>query len=53
MGAGNAEGGMDAGNILKPALARGEFQLIGATTLKNIAVLKRWCDRSPFPRSHG
>ncbi|WP_134992241.1 UvrB/UvrC motif-containing protein, partial [Oenococcus oeni] len=34
MGAGNAEGGMDAGNILKPALARGEFQLIGATTLK-------------------
>ncbi|WP_313593686.1 AAA family ATPase, partial [Leuconostoc lactis] len=33
MGAGNAEGGMDAGNILKPALARGEFQLIGATTL--------------------
>ncbi|WP_220751094.1 ATP-dependent Clp protease ATP-binding subunit [Apilactobacillus xinyiensis] len=34
MGAGNAEGGMDAGNILKPALARGEFQLIGSTTLK-------------------
>ncbi|MBW1605388.1 ATP-dependent Clp protease ATP-binding subunit [Lactobacillus sp. Sy-1] len=33
MGAGNAEGGMDAGNVLKPALARGEFQLIGATTL--------------------
>ncbi|MEJ6399589.1 ATP-dependent Clp protease ATP-binding subunit [Nicoliella lavandulae] len=34
MGAGNADGGMDAGNVLKPALARGEFQLIGATTLK-------------------
>ncbi|MCT3399753.1 ATP-dependent Clp protease ATP-binding subunit [Lentilactobacillus hilgardii] len=34
VGAGNAEGGMDAGNVLKPALARGEFQLIGATTLK-------------------
>lgn len=33
MGAGNAEGGMDAGNVLKPALARGDFQLIGATTL--------------------
>jgi ATP-dependent Clp protease ATP-binding subunit ClpE len=33
MGAGNAEGGMDAGNVLKPALARGEFQLMGATTL--------------------
>lgn len=34
VGAGNAEGGMDAGNVLKPALARGELQLIGATTLK-------------------
>ncbi|MBP2057608.1 ATP-dependent Clp protease ATP-binding subunit ClpE [Lactobacillus colini] len=34
VGAGNAEGGMDAGNIIKPALARGEFQLIGATTIK-------------------
>ncbi|CAM2877371.1 ATP-dependent Clp protease ATP-binding subunit [Fructilactobacillus fructivorans] len=34
MGAGNAEGGMDAGNVLKPALARGDFQLIGATTMK-------------------
>lgn len=33
VGAGNAEGGMDAGNVLKPALARGEFQLVGATTL--------------------
>ncbi|KRO22735.1 ATP-dependent Clp protease ATP-binding subunit ClpC [Lactiplantibacillus fabifermentans DSM 21115] len=33
MGAGNAEGGMDAGNVLKPALARGDFQLVGATTL--------------------
>lgn len=34
VGAGNAEGGMDAGNIIKPALARGDFQLIGATTIK-------------------
>jgi len=32
VGAGNAEGGMDAGNVLKPALARGELQLVGATT---------------------
>ena len=32
VGAGNAEGGMDAGNMLKPALARGELQLVGATT---------------------
>lgn len=31
-GAGGAEGGMDAGNMLKPALARGEVQIIGATT---------------------
>ena len=34
VGAGNAEGGMDAGNVLKPALARGELQLVGATTFK-------------------
>ncbi|MEY8507698.1 ATP-dependent Clp protease ATP-binding subunit [Lachnospiraceae bacterium 42-17] len=33
IGAGGAEGAMDASNILKPALARGEFQLIGATTI--------------------
>lgn len=33
VGAGNAEGTMDAANILKPALARGEIQCIGATTL--------------------
>lgn len=32
VGAGAAEGAMDAGNILKPALARGRIQLIGATT---------------------
>lgn len=32
VGAGSAEGAMDAGNILKPALARGKMQLIGATT---------------------
>ena len=33
IGAGGAEGAIDAANILKPALARGEIQLIGATTL--------------------
>ena len=34
VGAGSAEGSLDAANILKPLLARGEIQLIGATTLK-------------------
>ena len=33
IGAGKTEGSMDMGNMLKPALARGELQLIGATTL--------------------
>ncbi len=33
VGAGDAEGGMNAANILKPALSRGEIQVIGATTL--------------------
>ncbi|MFO7636849.1 MAG: ATP-dependent Clp protease ATP-binding subunit [Clostridia bacterium] len=35
MGAGEAEGAMNAANILKPALARGEVQVIGATTIKD------------------
>jgi len=34
MGAGEAEGAMNAANILKPALSRGEIQVIGATTIK-------------------
>ena len=34
VGAGKAEGAMDAGNLLKPALARGELRCIGATTLE-------------------
>ncbi|TFB46740.1 ATP-dependent Clp protease ATP-binding subunit [Cryobacterium tagatosivorans] len=34
IGSGGAEGGMDAGNILKPRLARGELHVVGATTLK-------------------
>src|SRR5690606_15442373 len=33
VGAGKAEGAMDAGNMLKPALARGELRVVGATTL--------------------
>ena len=34
VGAGAAEGAIDAANLLKPALGRGELQLIGATTLR-------------------
>ena len=34
VGAGDSEGSMNAANILKPALARGDIQVIGATTLK-------------------
>ena len=34
IGAGGAEGALDASNILKPSLARGEIQLIGATTIE-------------------
>ncbi|WP_010581268.1 ATP-dependent Clp protease ATP-binding subunit [Liquorilactobacillus vini] len=41
VGAGNAEGGMDAGNVLKPALARGELQLIGATTLNEYRKIEK------------
>ena len=33
VGAGSAEGAVDAANIIKPALGRGEIQVIGATTL--------------------
>lgn len=41
MGAGNAEGGMDAGNVLKPALAHGDFQLVGATTLNEYRKIEK------------
>ena len=34
IGAGGAEGALDASNILKPSLSRGELQIIGATTLE-------------------
>ncbi|WP_050614425.1 ATP-dependent Clp protease ATP-binding subunit [Bacillus testis] len=41
VGAGSAEGSMDAGNILKPALARGELQLVGATTLSEYRQIEK------------
>ena len=41
VGAGNAEGGMDAGNIIKPALARGDLQLVGATTLNEYRKIEK------------
>ena len=41
VGAGSAEGSMDAGNLLKPALARGELQVIGATTLKEYRAIEK------------
>ena len=46
IGAGGAEGAMDASNILKPSLARGELQLIGATTISEyrniLRKMQRW-----------
>ena len=44
MGAGAAEGAIDAANILKPALSRGEVQIIGATTLEEY---RRHIERTP------
>ncbi|MBB6100046.1 ATP-dependent Clp protease ATP-binding subunit ClpB [Deinobacterium chartae] len=41
VGAGKAEGAVDAGNMLKPALARGELHLIGATTLKEYREIEK------------
>ena len=42
VGAGSAgDGNMDAGNILKPALARGELQLVGATTLSEYRIIEK------------
>ena len=54
VGAGQAESSqMDAGNILKPALARGELQLIGATTLKEYRQIEKGCSiRTPFSANH-
>lgn len=44
LGAGDAEGGTDAANLLKPALARGELQVIGATTIEEY---RRHVERDP------
>ena len=42
VGAGSAgDGNMDAGNILKPALARGELQMVGATTLNEYRIIEK------------
>src|SRR3712207_1539222 len=41
LGAGNAEGAMDAANMLKPRLARGELRMIGATTLSEFRAIER------------
>ncbi|NMB47595.1 AAA family ATPase, partial [Patescibacteria group bacterium] len=44
IGAGSAEGAMDASNLLKPALARGDLRAIGATTLKEY---QKYIERDP------
>ncbi|WP_096198925.1 ATP-dependent Clp protease ATP-binding subunit [Bacillus sp. FJAT-45350] len=41
VGAGKTEGSMDAGNVLKPALARGEVQVVGATTLNEYREIEK------------
>lgn len=43
IGAGAGEGGTDAANIIKPALARGELQVVGATTLSEYASILKRC----------
>jgi len=48
VGAGSAEGSLDAANILKPALSRGEIQCIGATTLRR-SIASR--SKGPFART--
>jgi hypothetical protein len=53
LGAGNAEGAMDAANMLKPLLARGELRMIGATTLaeyRRSSATPRWPGASPRHR---
>ena len=47
VGAGAAEGAVDAANILKPSLARGELQTIGATTLDDY---RKYVERDPAAR---
>jgi ATP-dependent Clp protease ATP-binding subunit ClpB len=41
VGAGKAEGAMDMSNMLKPALARGDLQMVGATTLDEYRILEK------------
>ncbi|MBL0381240.1 MAG: AAA family ATPase [Desulfofustis sp. PB-SRB1] len=55
VGVGAAEGSMDASNMLKPALARGELHCIGATTLDEYRkyIEKRQCPRTPLPAGAG
>ena len=55
VGAGKAEGAMDAGNMLKPALARGELHCVGATTLDEYRKVhrKRRSTGAPLPENSG
>ena len=55
VGAGAAEGAIDASNILKPALSRGEMQCIGATTIDEYRkhIEKDAALGAPFPKNHG
>ena len=54
VGAGDAEGSMNAANILKPALSRGEIQVIGATTFNEYRkhIEKDCRARAPLPARH-
>ena len=55
VGAGAAEGAMDAGNMLKPMLARGELHMIGATTIDGVPQARREGRRvgAPLAARHG
>ena len=54
VGAGGATGSLDASNMFKPALARGELQCVGATTLDEYrqTYRKRWRFRTSFPKGN-
>ena len=52
IGAGGSEGAMDASNILKPALARGDFQLIGATTSEEYTKSVSYTHLDVYKRQH-
>lgn len=55
VGAGAAEGSLDAANMLKPALARGQLRMVGATTIDEFRkhIEKRCCSGTPFSVNHG